>query len=296
MKKIFLFIILTALYHPNLSHSQDQSPDNPQDQPKETKGTILRYKVNPGLLGTGEKGVIRIKLAEDITSSDSSAMSIKNNQWFHIDDVKINNVENEILVWFIPLDPSVSAFPDFKIENKIYSGIPLSVRSKLGNVNSLNLLGGKVFLPWTKLIFAAGFTLLVLFLFLFYYVVKIVPKRIRKKVIIESNAFKRKRLLKKMAKMILRLRKYEKTEYIKRFIKLLKEYLEIATSKKITCFTTNEIITEFPEAPSKELVFLDFIRFGDSEADPQIITEVSGTVYDFALMLEGSAGNSGEKT
>ncbi|MCL2480123.1 MAG: hypothetical protein FWF38_00270 [Spirochaetaceae bacterium] len=278
MRKIFLFLfILTAL---SLSQSFSQ----------ESRGTILSYTLNPTPLKTGDKGFIRIKLANDLISSDRGTISIKNNQWFHVEDIKINHEENEILIWFVPLDPALSTFPDFIIGDKIYSGIPLSVKSRLGNSNSLNLLGGKVFLPWTRLLFAAGFTLLVLFLFLFYYVIKIVPRKIRKTVILKSNTFKRKHLLRKMSKMILRLSKYEKTDYIKRFVKLLKEYLEIATSKKTTCFTTKEIIAAFPEAPSKELVFLDFIRFGNGAVDSKIITEASGTVYDFALMLEGAAG------
>ncbi|MCL2706168.1 MAG: hypothetical protein FWE72_08180 [Spirochaetaceae bacterium] len=278
MRKIFLLLfILTTI---SLSQSYSQA----------SRGTVLSYTVNPASIGTGEKGFTRIKLADDLVSSDRETISIKNNQWFYVEEIKINHEENEILIWFMPLDPSLSAFPDFEIGDKIYSGIPLSVKSKLGNTNSLAVLGGKVLLPWTKLLFAAGFTLLVLFLFLFYYVIKIVPKKIRKTVFLQSNTFKRKRLLKKMSKMIFRLSKYEKTDYIKRFIKLLKEYLEIATSKKTTCFTTGEIITAYPKAPSQELVFLDFVRFGNGIADSKIISEASTTIYDFALMYEGAAG------
>jgi len=281
MRKIFLFIFIFTV----LSHFQSFS--------QESKGTVLSYTLNPTSLKTGEKGFIRIKLADNLKSSDRETISIGNNQWFHIDDIKINHEENEILIWFIPLDSSISGFPEFKIEDKIYSGIPLFVKSRLGNLNSLNLLGGKVLLPWTRFIFAAIFALFISFLFLFYYVIKIVPKKLRKTAILGSSAFKRKRLLKRMSRMILRLGKYEKADYIKRFIKLLKEYLEIATSKKTTCFTTKEIITTFPEAPSKELVFFDFIRFGNNTVDSKIISEASGTVYDFALMLEAAA--AGEK-
>ena len=307
MKKIFLLLFVFI----SLSHAQESN------RPQESKGTILSYKLNPGSLKTGEKGFVRIKLADDLISSDKRTISIKNNKWFHIDDIKINHEENEILVWFMPLDSSLSAFPDFKIEDRIYSGIPLSVKSALGNSSSINLPNGKLLLPWTKLLFAAGFTLLVLFLFSFYYVFKIVPQKIKKEVIFRSNAFKRKRLLKKMFKMNSLQEKSKKPDYIKRFIKLLKEYLEIAAAINTppacagvqvdynmiseeflldggrinpTCFTTKEIAAAFPGAPLKELVFFDSVRFGNAEANHQTISEASETIYNFALMIEETCG------
>ena len=275
MKKIFLFLFIFILIA--FSYSQEIKP----------RGTILSYSLSPTSLRTGEKGFIRIKLADNI--SGSAAISVKNNQWFYIDDIKINHSENEIFIWFMPLDPALSFFPDFVIEDKVYSGIPLSIKSRLGDLNTLNHLEGKLLLPWTKLLFAACFTLLVLFLFLCYYGIKVLPKKIRKTAVLKNNAFKRKRLLKKMSKMTYGLNQYEKADYIKRFIKLLKEYLEIATGKKATCFTTTEITTAFPSAPFKELFFLDSVRFGNIDADSEIITEASGSVYDFAILLEGAA-------
>ena len=275
MRKIFLPLFVFIIV---LSHAQDY--------PRETEGVILKYTLYQTSLKTGDKGLIRIKVAETLTSSESGTLSIKNNEWFFIEDIKINHDENEILIWFIPLDPSISHFPDFTIQNKTYSGIPLSVKSQLGNLNTLNFLGGKILLPWTMLLFAAGFTLLVLVLVLIYFSIKVIPKKIRKSIILKNKTFRRKRLLKKMLKMCSRLSKYKIEDYIKRFIRLLKEYLEIATSKKTICFTTGEIITTFPHAPSKELIFMDSVRFGDAAANPDIITEASGAVYNFALMFE----------
>jgi len=302
MRKIFLLVlVLFALsysqFHPQ-AYSQvipgmQESPgtheslgEHESQSPQKSRGTVLRYRLHPTLLKTGEKGFIRIRVADNLTSSDIRRISINNNQWFHINNIEINHSENEILVWFIPFDPAITSFPEFEIGDKIYSGIPISVQSRLGNVNTLNPLGGKVLLPWTRVLFGGVFTLLVIFLFLLYYAIKVVPKKLRKTVALKSNAFKRKFLLRKMSRMIPRLNKYEKTDYIKRFIKLLKEYLEITTSKKTTCFTTREIITAFPEAPCKELIFMDSVRFGNSSADSETITETSGTVYNFALMFE----------
>ncbi|MCL2294918.1 MAG: hypothetical protein FWC36_08655 [Spirochaetes bacterium] len=282
MRRIFLFLFVFIFIA--LSYSQDSKVYPIR------YGTILNYTLNPTTLRTGEKGFIRIRLADNITSSDRGAITVKNNQWFFIEDIKINHNRNEIFIWFIPLDPSVSFFPDFIIEERIYSGIPLVIESRLGNVSTLNPLGGKLLLPWTKLLFAAGFTLLVIFLFLCYYAIKVAPKKIRKTVVLKTNAFKRKYLLRKMSRLASRLSQYEKADYTKRFIQLLKEYLEIATSKKTTCFTTKEIVTAFPEAPSKELVFLDSVRFGNAAADSQVITETSEAVYSFALQLEEAAG------
>ncbi len=278
MKKIFLLLFIFILI--TFSYSQNM----------ESKGTIVSYTLNPPALKTGEKGFARIRIAENFALPESRKFSIRNNQWFHIDDIKINYEENEILVWFMPLDPSITAFPDFKIQNKLYSGIPLTVKSQLGNVNLISLLDEKLLLPWTKLLFAACFTLLILFLSLCYYIVKVVPENIRKTFILKNAVFKRKQLLKKITKLTNKIKLYEQADYIKQLLKLLKQYLEIVTDKKATCFTTGEMIKEFPDAPSKELLFLDSVRFGNSSADSGTIAEASGSVYNFALMFEEIAG------
>ena len=333
MKKIFLLLFIFIII--TISHSQEKDSlesgasresfqENKEAKSQEIKsqkkkGFILKYTLIPTTIKTGEKGFIRIKLADNLASLDTKTISIKNNQWFHIDDIKINHDEDEILIWYIPLDSTISSFPDFSIGDRIYSGIPLSVKSRLGNLNKINQLGDKLLLPWTKLLFAAGFALLVLVLFLFYYLIKIVPQKIRKKIILNSNSFKRKQLLKKMSKMASRLNhlnnanqsnqssssslsrsnqsnRKEKTdyiEYIKRFIKLLKNYLEIASGKNATCFTAKEIAATFPEAPLKELIFMDSVRFGNVNTDSKIVAEASGVVYAFALKFEEITG---EKT
>jgi len=283
MKKIFLLVFIFSA----LALFQSNTQLHAQSHEQESIGTVLSHRLNPGSPKTGERSFIRIKVADNLPSADTGAILIKNDQWLHIDDIRINHNENEILIWFIPFDPGIVFFPEFIIEAKIYSGIPLPVQSMLGNEISLNLLGEKVLLPWTRVLFAGIFTLLVLVLFLIYYVIKVVPKKIRKTVISKTNVFKRKSLLKKMAKMISISDRYEKTDYIKKFIKLLKEYLEIATQKKTTCFTTGEIITAFPQSPSKELIFMDTVRFGNpSDYTAPEVTGASGTVYSFALMLE----------
>jgi len=288
MRKVVLFVFIFSALALFQSNTQLYAQPHEQSYEQESIGTVLSYRINPASPKTGEKSFIRIKIADNLASSDTSVISIKNDQWLHIDDIRINHNENEILIWFIPLDPATAFFPEFMIEDKTYSGISLPVQSRLGNEPLLNPLGEKVLLPWTRVLFAGLFTLLVLVLFLIYYAIKVVPGKIRKTVVLKTNAFKRKSLLRKMAKMVSSSSRYEKTDYIKRFIRLLKEYLEIATRKKTTCFTTGEIITAFPQSPSGELILMDTVRFGNSSdyTDPEIITKASGAVYSFALMLE----------
>ncbi len=273
-------------------------------------GRFTEAVYNPAVIKTGMKCFVRISVSDDLDKSDAGAVSIENNKWFHLLDIRVNYDEEEILLWFIPLDPSIAYLPEIRAGKYIYSHIPVSIESALTDQNPDdpgNPSGVMLLLPGTRMLFAFMAALFISALFLSLLIIKKLPGKLIKILNLKKQGNRRKELL-------LILESIADNPYAAslrdkagdgktaagvvsgKIVKSLKEFLEIVTEKKITCLTTEEIVKIIEHPPADELLFLDAIRFSPgSSACSDGFFEKNEGAEDFTISGETKLKETAEK-
>ncbi|MDX9801293.1 MAG: hypothetical protein RBT69_08165 [Spirochaetia bacterium] len=262
---------------------------------------------SPSLIKTGMKCFVRISVSDNLDQSDSGEITIASSKWFHLIDIKVNYDENEILLWFIPLDPSITWLPEIRAGKFVYSGIPVSIESVLTEESTINPSGGMVLLPGTRMLFAFIAAVFILTVFLLYLLFSKLPGRIIKIINSKKKERRRKELLFILKSIAENLSKGPGSggkkadiDIAGKIVKSLREFLELATEKKITCFTTAEIVDAAanPPAPADELFFLDYLRFSPLSSvssgiqvvpDEAKLAEAAEKIYSFAVLIDNAA-------
>ncbi len=250
---------------------------------QEESKASARADYSPLVLKAGEKCFVRIKMNDDISLPDDGPLSVDENPWFYITDLKVNYAEDEVLIWFVPLDPSLSFLPAVRAGNKVYSGIPVSVMSRLDEGSVFTFPGGRLLLPGTRLLFAALAAIVILALFTAWYLLARLPGKIRDFIFLKTGESEKKKLLSRMAFLASSPDRYGSAELSGLIASCLKEYLEIITGERVTCFTTSEVIAASGGKLSGELVFFDSVRFGNIRPDTETIKKSAEKIYDYAV-------------
>jgi len=282
-------------------------------------GRFTEADYNPDVLKTGMKCFVRISVSDDLDISDAGDISIENSKWFHLLDIRVNYDEDEILLWFIPLDPSMAYLPQIRAGKYIYPHIPVSIESVLTDQNLSDPgtpAGVMLLLPGTRMLFAFMAAVFISVLFLSLLILKKLPGKIIKILNLRKQGNRRKELLLILERIadnpyeaVLRdkagMGKTAAGVVSGKIAKSLKEFLEIVTEKRITCLTTEEIVKVIEHPPADELFFLDTLRFSPlSSASPggffeknegpdsfrisveAKLKETAQNIYSFALSLE----------
>ena len=161
-------------------------------------GRFTEADYNPDVLKTGMKCFVRISVSDDLDISDAGDVSIENSKWFHLLDIRVNYDEDEILLWFIPLDPSMAYLPQIRAGKYIYPHIPVSVESVLTDQNLSDPgtpAGVMLLLPGTRMLFAFMAAVFISVLFLSLLILKKLPGKIIKILNLRKQGNRRKELL-----------------------------------------------------------------------------------------------------
>ena len=233
-------------------------------------------KYEPEKIQTGDHVFCRIKLAgKKLTPEDAEKIRAEKHISFELTDIKLNISSNEILIWFIPFNPSEKYLPAVKGSSFIIDNIPVEITGYAGPGDTAPEPPGAVLLPGTRLFFGFVFFLIILFFFLIYCFTRYFYKPVKGGISGFLREMEIRKILSEIRSMKTDHSADDPEQFFSRLSRLFSRYLEKRLNSPYKPLTSSEITDSLSasgilsdsmaELLRKALFCSDRARFGKTD-------------------------------